>query len=344
MNIKSLTLVTLFLLFQYVHLIYSQENTITQYFTSAPHSNPACAGDTRFIQVGLITRIQPQSSASPVLNTLLTYDQKLLNYRSGLGLSVNQKISGFKENQIKISYSHTWSIAENYSMKGGLGLSWNFINSNAYDYHYPDQYNQYGITGEPTNEWNLNEKENYPAFASGILVYNEYGWLSLAADYINRPKQDFAGQDNRIPVSITFHGGYLFQIDKYQRPRRIINPKGGLDPYSSIGPVAGFYLQGPFYSYSLGINSFLRPVFLGLTYRQNNYTGENILKGVSSLNILLGYRKEKISLAYSYDIMISKTVTNYRGSHEISLIYYIYTIKEDHRKNKLIPFPNQLMY
>jgi type IX secretion system PorP/SprF family membrane protein len=344
MNNKLYIFITVLLVLQNTFILHSQENNLSHYFATAPYTNPATAGDTRFIQVGLINRLQPLTGASPVYHTLFTFDQKLRNYRSGMGITLNQKTAGFKEIQFKINYSYTWPVSEKYWLKGGLGLSWNFINSFATSYHYPDQYDRFGITGAPTNEFNLNERENYPAFAAGVLVFNEFGWFSLSADYLNRPKQDFAGETTRVPVSLAIHGGYLFQIDKYQRPRRIINRKGGLEPYSSIGPVAGFCRQGPFYSYSIGIDAFLHPVFLGLAYRQNNYAKESILNGVSSLNILLGYRNEKISIAYSYDIMISRTVTNYKGAHEISFIYYIFTIKEDYKKNRLIPFPNQLMY
>ena len=337
-------LIVILLALQYITILYSQENQLTHYFAASSYLNPACAGDTRYIQIGLVNRIQPLTSATPIYNTLLSVDQKLRNYHSGLAFTIDQRTAGFRETQCKINYSYTWSLSLNYRVKGGLGLSWNFMNSNANDYHYPDQYNRFGITGDPTNELNLNEKDNFPALAAGFLFYNEFGWISFSADYLNRPRQNFAGKDIRMPVFIAVHGGYLFQIDKYQRPRRIINPKGGLEPYSSIGPVAGFYRHGPFYMYKIGLNSFLRPVFAGLAYHQYNYIRENILDGISSLNILLGYRSESISISYSYDFMISRTATNYQGAHEISLVYYIYTIKEDYKKNKLIPFPNQLMY
>ena len=59
--------------------LHSQENTFTHYFAVAPFANPASAGDTRFIQVGLANRIQAMSSASPIHNTLLTFDQKIKN-------------------------------------------------------------------------------------------------------------------------------------------------------------------------------------------------------------------------------------------------------------------------
>ena len=324
--------------------IYSQENILSHYFAASSFSNPACAGDTRYIQVGIVNRIQPLSSTTPIYNTLLGFDQKLRNYHSGLALTIDQRTAGFKETQFKINYSYTWPISLKYWVKGGLGLSWNFMNSSVNNYHYPDQYNRFGFTGDPTKELTLKGGDNFPALAAGLLFYNEFGWLSLSSEYLNRPRQNFAGKDIRTPVFIAIHGGYLFQIDKYQRPRRIINPKGGLEPYSSIGPVAGFYKHGPFYMYKIGMNSFLRPIFAGLSYHQYNFIKESILDGVSSLNILLGFRSESISVSYSYDFMILRTVTNYQGAHEISLIYYIYTIKEDHKKHKLISFPNQLMY
>jgi hypothetical protein len=168
--------------------------------------------------------------------------------------------------------------------------------------------------------------------------------LSVSSDYLNRPRQQFAGQANQVPIIWSIIGSYLIPLDKNKKTKRIFSNGGGLDPYSSIGPVIGFTKQGPFNMSTFGINAFFHPVFWGIEYHNNSFAKNIISSGVNTIELLLGYRNESISLAYSYDLRIDQNTVNYRGAHEISLICYLYSIRKDYVKNKLVPLPNQLMY
>lgn len=95
---------------------------------------------------------------------------------------------------------------------------------------------------------------------------------------------------------------------------------------------------------SIGVNAFTKPVFWGVNFRYNAVYDEYLTEGASSLNFMAGYRMESLCIAYSYDFMLNQTPTNFKGAHEFSLIYYLFSVKEDYKKNKLFPFPNQLMY
>ncbi len=325
-------------------LLSGQENIFTHYFSANSFYNPSMAGDTRFAQAQLNERIQPTVSNLLITNTLFSFDHKLQNHRSGIGVYINRRTSIFSETQMRSNFSHTILLFKKVWVKGGLGISLNTINTHASTYKFPDQYDRYGYTGNPTHEPSLNEKAVYAGFSAGLAIYYEQGWLSIASDNINRPVVDYAGTESRTPLLFSTTIGYLFPIDKGKKAKRMFTRYGEIEPYSNVGPVASFFKNGDFQILSFGINAFMRPVFWGIQYRFNSVYNQYLSEGVSSVNLMAGYRNDILSIAYSYDFVVNRTPTNYKGAHEISLIYYFYTIKEDYKKYKLFPYPNQLMY
>jgi type IX secretion system PorP/SprF family membrane protein len=333
-------------LFLFIFLVKSegQENYYSHYFAASSMINPAFAGDTRFGCFQIDNRLTQNTSAKIIRNTMVSYSQKLPNYRSGLNVSFNQNSKEYKETQVKGNYSYTVPLNKKYWLKTGVGFSMNFVNSNTNNYLYPDQFDQTGLVRSVTVEPSLIEADNYPAFAAGFILYNDNSWLSVSSDYLNRPKQNFAGQDNRVPIIWSFIGSYMISIDKNKKTKRIFSRGGGLIPYSSIGPIIGFSKQGPFNMSTIGFNAFLRPIFFGVEFHNNSFAKNVFSSGIRTIEFIMGYRNESISLAYSYDFRLDQNTVNYRGAHEISLVYYLYTTKKDRAKNKLVPLPNQLMY
>ncbi|MBN1953182.1 MAG: PorP/SprF family type IX secretion system membrane protein [Bacteroidales bacterium] len=346
MRLRTYLYITGILLLSQVNGLTAQENYFGHYFIATSAANPAQAGDTRFAQFQVAERLQPMANSELISHTLVSYDQKLINQRSGIGVSLEQNASRFVENHVRLNYSYTLSLFKKYWLKGGVGLSFHSLNTHATGFQYPDQYDNYGFTGLPSQELATidSEKAFYTGFSAGIVAYNEYTWLSVSADNLNRPSIEIIGDPYRAPLTISAVWGWQIPLDKNKRPRRIFAANGGIEPYSSIGPIAGFYKSGPFHVVTLGVNAFTNPVFWGVNFRYNAVYDHYLARGTASLNFLAGYRVENWCIAYSYDFMISQTATNYRGAHEISLIYYLYTVKSDYKKNKLIPLPNQLMY
>ncbi len=332
------------ILFSGISSVCAQENIFTHYFTVSSYFNPAFAGDSRFAQIQAISRIQPFISNERIYNNIISYDQKLINHRSGFNVNINQKLAELKETLFKLNYSYTVHARGKIFVRGGLGLSLNSVATHASSYKFPDQYDMFGYTGNPTQEPSLNDESSFFAFASGVVLYSDLWWFSFGMDDLNRPIHNFAGTDVRVPVVYSLQGSYMFPLDRNKKAKRYFDRDGGLNPYSSLGPVASFYKQGPFHVTTIGINAFNKPVFWGLTFRYNAFGNHVFNEGVSSLNALAGYRNQSISVAYSYDFIVNRTPTNFKGAHEISIIFYLFTIKEDFKKNPLIPLPNQLMY
>lgn len=321
----------------------SQQNLLSHYFSSSAVYNPALAGDTRFARILFNTRIQP-SPQNVIKNSLLSADFKIPNHRSGLNLSLNRITSVFDITSVKTSYSHAFALNSEIWIKGGLGLSVNSVNTHSLNYRFPDQYNNFGFTGQPTAEPQLNEKSVYTGLFSGMAVYAFQGWFTMAAEYLNFPQEMYAGQRNRVPFRVYMQAGYLFTIDKDKKAKRMFSRYGSIEPFSSLGPVLSFSTEGPFRYGNAGINGFFHPVFWGLTFRRSAWNGGLFSEGTSGIHILGGYRREEFSIAYSFDFRLNSIPSAYRTAHEISLIWYFYTIRDNYRKIKLSPFPNQLMY
>jgi type IX secretion system PorP/SprF family membrane protein len=324
--------------------INAQENIFTQFFATSVYYNPAFSGDCRFGQIATVNRIQPTTSQITIYNYSISYDQKMLNQHSGINISIDQKNAIFKETRLRLNYSYTIFLTTSLAAKGGIGLSFNSINTDAGNYQYPDQFGIYGYLHNTTLEPSIHEKTSYPGMSSGFVLYSKSGWFSAGIDNINLSSHSFAGENTHVPIILALNGGYFFAFDKDKRAKRYFDRDGGLNPYSSIGPVVTFYKQGPFQVSSIGLQTFAKPIFGGLSFRYNAARNHLFSDGVSSLNILAGYRNQSISVAYSYDFITNRKPTNYNGAHEISLIFYLFTIKEDYKKQGLIPFPNQLMY
>jgi type IX secretion system PorP/SprF family membrane protein len=292
--------------------IRGQENVFSHYFVTTSSVNPAHTGDTRFAQLKLAERIMPTTANVLVTNTFLSYDQKLRNHRSGIGICIDQQTAKFREQQAKISYSYTLLLFKRYWVKAGLGVSLNALNTYASGYRFPDQYDRYGFTGDPTQETFENEKALYPGLSAGFTVYNEFSWFSFGMDNMNQPGIEILGEQYLVPMIINADWGLLVPLDKNKRPRRIFSPNGGLKPYSSIGPVVTFYKNGPFHQVSLGINAFTNPAFWGVSFRYHALYDQYITGGAAALNFLAGYRVEFLSIAYSYDFIVNRTPTNYK--------------------------------
>ena len=343
-NRKGYIVFWFFVLIVQVQLL-AQENFFSHYFMAASAFNPALTGDTRFARFQLVERIQPTVSHEMMTNTLVSYDQKLINHRSGFGISINQRSARYREWETRFNYSYTLMLFKRFWAKAGLGVSLHNINTRLHSYTFPDQYDNYGlIPGAQTGEMIDGEKIYYAGVSAGLAAYTESMWLSLSVNELNRPRVSLFDEDYRAPLRIDATWGWLIPFDKNKRPRRIFAPNGGLKPYSSAGPIATFHKNGPFHSLSFGINAFTNPVFWGLSYRYNAVFDSWLREGAASLHFLAGYRTETFCIGYSYDFMLNRTPTNFKGAHEISLVWYLYSVKADYKINKPFPFPNQLMY
>lgn len=324
--------------------LHAQENNFSQFYTSPQYINPAFAGDASHIKAGGASRLMEPLPNQYMANTLLHFDYKVRSQHNGLGFLFFNHTEKLSHSKLQVNYSHTIRLSQTTWAKGGLGLSINQRRSSASSLNYPDQYNNLGLTSNPTLEPGLNDNSVFPGVSAGLLLYNQILWLSLSGDYLNFPKEEFAGQKSTYPMKLAVLTGMLIPINKRTSKRRF-SRFGGLAPYSSIGPIFSFITQDMYHEYSGGLAFHLKPVFGGLHYRyQHDYRISDSELAYDAIVFMCGYRQEEFSFTYSYDMSLSSYGVNRSGAHEISAIFYLSTWKSDEKRIDLVPLPNQLLY
>ena len=337
--------------FVYILLIFvpfgtfGQENHFSQFYNAPHYLNPAFAGDAAYIRTGGHTRIMTPIAGLPVVNTLLHFDMKLINYHSGLAINLFNHTEELRHTKIQFNYSYTFRMDQNAWIKGGIGISFNQRGSSATTLKFPDQYDITGFTGIPTTEPLLNDNSNFPGVAAGIVFYNKFLWVSFAGDYLNRPTEYFAGTKNIYPFKLGGAAGFAYPIGHESSARRRFSNYGGLKPYNSIGPVLSYQLQGMFGELSSGVAFNAQPAFGGLHFRyQHDYRVSDTKYIHRAISIMIGYREEEFMIAYSYDLSLTNRTINRNGAHEFSFTLYFSQFKEDRKRHALVPTPSQLIY
>lgn len=324
---------------------YSQENHFSQFYNAPQYLNPAFAGDAHYMRTGVSTRYMKPLPTKPVINSLLHYDYKVINQNNGIGFTIFSHTEVLTHLKLQLNYSHTIKLSHNNYAKGGLGISINQRSSNADNLTFPDQYDILGYTGSPSAEPLLKDNSYFPGLSAGAVFYNEALWISLSGDYLNLPRENFAGQNNTYPMKFIFATGLLYPLNKKNSSKRRFSKFGGLKPYSSLGPVICFVQHGKFTEISGGVSATIQPFYGGIHYRyQHDFNIDNTKYAYKAFVLIAGYRQEEFAVAYSVDLSFSNQTVNRNGAHEFSFTWYFSTRKEDYKRNALIPLNNQLLY
>jgi type IX secretion system PorP/SprF family membrane protein len=324
----------------------AQENQFSHFFNSSQHINPAFAGDVDYMRTGAGTRLmKPLIGSTPVINSIVQFDYKLLDYHSGIGVTLYNHSEQFDHLKFQVNYSYTFQLSRSGWAKGGLGISYNQRNSNGLALKYPDQYSNTGYTGDPTTEPSLHDKSSFPSLTAGIILYNRYVWFSAAGDYLNHPTEDFAGQSTVYPFKFNGALGFLYPLDKNKSSKRRFSRYGGLKPSSSIGPQLSYSQQGKYTEVTGGVYCAVQPIYGGVQIRfQHDFALASNEYSYRAIVFMAGYRQEEFTLAYSYDLSISSNSVNRNGAHELSLAFYFSHEKQDHKRHQLVPLVSQMLY
>lgn len=158
---------------------------------------------------------------------------------------------------------------------------------------------------------------------AGTIFYMRRWWAGVAFHHINRPNQSLLALENRLPMRFSLHGGYNIAIKKNLKKKDI----------SSVTLLANYKAQGKWDQLDFGAYFKYKIVTAGVYYRglpfvkRNGYNQPNH----DAVVALLGFEYKDLAFGYTYDLSISKLITNSGGAHEVSLIY---EIASDRKKRK----------
>ncbi len=300
---------------------WSQDPQFSQFYANPLYLNPALAGGALAPRATVNYRNQWPSLSANFVTTTFGADVFLPNYNSGLGMLVtmdSQGLGNLKSTEAALQYSYQIGINDVTTLR--LGIQGGFA-SRTLDYYgltFGDQFTNGGLTGSPSSDpFALGGPNvNYADFSSGLMVYSDWYWVGLSAHHINRPNQAFSDVEARLPMKTSLQAGLRIPFAGYTFLGNEINKE------KSISPAIMYKKQGKYDQLDVGMYVTIEPLVLGAWYRGIPFkqydTGIN---NNESLIFLAGFRQEKFSIGYSYDLTISTLGASSGGAHEISLSY-----------------------
>lgn len=316
-------------------LAFAQDPQFSQYYASPIYLNPGFTGTTEAQRVALNSRIQWTQLKSPFVTHAISYDVALGHLNSGFGvMAVTDKAGSANLHTTTIGalYAAKIRLSEDWMVSPGLNFSYGNRGVDFDKLVFGDQIEFNGPTIDDAIS-QLNTR-NYFDFSSGVVIYNKLVWMGFSVHHINRPNHSLLGEDARLPMKSSIHGGFRIPLK--------MNPLAKMK-LSAISPSFIYTQQGEFRQFDLGLNFVYDPVLIGFWYRgiplQKNYAEK---ANQDAIIFMMGLNLKYLEVGYSYDLTISGLGGNSGGSHEISIVYQFEGLnpRKVRRKDKFLPCPN----
>ncbi len=317
---------------------YAQDPQFSQFFAAPLYLNPAFTGTTKEHRFVANYRNQWRNIANGYVTYAFSYDYNMQDAKSGFGLIAMADRAGsvgMGTTTVGLTYSYKIKLSNDWILTPGLHFAYGSRGIDKSKAVLLDQLS-FGEASIESNDpllFSIRDA-NYFDFGSGLLMYNRNLWFGVSAYHMNEPNLSMIGDESRLPMKASVHGGARIRLYNGPFSKRII---------PSIAPAFILKQQGNFTQLDVGTNFSYNPVTFGFWYRgmptQNNPEKNPIAQ--ESLIFLLGMKYQQFDIGYSYDINISSIGPAAGGSHEVSLTYRFQNPNRRRPKvnKKLIPCP-----
>lgn len=301
--------------------VQAQDHMYSQFFNSPVYLNPALNGQfDGDLRMNLVYRNQWTTLPGGPTYLSASIDYNMPSFGGGVGLLFTRGSEGsayLKKNNISGIYSYSIG-SQDYVLSFGLQAG---ITNRSLDYGrlvFSDQIDpRLGIDPTLVSSAELPAYNNKFYFDSGAginLVAGNF-MIGSAVQHINHPNESFTGDRANLPMRITAHLSYMWDLNKYDN---LYN-----DEKSYIIPSVVVYKQQNVQSISAGIQYKRRSINAGLSYRSNGGDGPSAVV-VSLIFDLFINREggEKLRFGLSHDAPASKlSYSNTSGTTEGSIGY-----------------------
>ncbi|MBD2769807.1 PorP/SprF family type IX secretion system membrane protein [Hymenobacter sp. BT664] len=311
----------------------AQDVFFSQPFATRLHSNPAFTGLVDDYSVTLGYRNQFPTLAGSFVSSQVAADLRLPTpgQHHAFGLLLNQDRTGavgYTRLEVGALYAYHTRLTEQLALSGGLRTSYGRQRVGYDNFVFGDQISEDGRVVGPTAETLDFPPVNYLSLGTGVVLYSEQGWVSVAGQHLNQPALGFRRQ-SQLPLLLSLSGGYKFFA---------VKPEGVATRELSYTPVAAYTRQGGSQRLETGLYVTSSPVTLGALYRNIFALG-----GVDAQHVLAvvaGVQAGSLRLGYSYDVGLSRLSADLGGAHEVTLALRAFDRLENaHRRLKRRVYP-----
>ncbi|WKN32759.1 type IX secretion system membrane protein PorP/SprF [Porifericola rhodea] len=302
--------------------LYAQDPQFSQYYAAPLYLNPAFAGSTELSRVGLNFRSQWPSLQANFTTASVYFDHFFEDYNSGVGVILNgdrEGLAGLQSISLGLQYAYQLRINEWLTFRPGAQVAFYNRDINFDKLVFGDQLDETGVISDVSAEqFNTGTSKFFVDLSLGGLIFSENFYFGYAAHHVNTPNQSLVGEESRLQMKSTFHGGYRILLPAGFR-RYGFNDKG-LE--RSLTPTFQYKKQGNFDQLDLGMYLTYEPIVFGMWYRGLPVRQLDEFPNNESVIALVGLMVGDINIGYSFDYTISGLGIQSGGAHEISLVYH----------------------
>jgi type IX secretion system PorP/SprF family membrane protein len=306
--------------------LYAQDPSFSQLFFNQLYLNPAYAGSSKFMRLGLVYRNQWLGARMPYTTYGVSYDQTIQKIKSGAGINIINDVQSngiLQRTTVDFIYAYGVQTSYNSHLRGGLQASLLLKNQNLSNLVFPDMIDPSGnVIGNSGLSGNTMMKLDFSAGVAGDWDIFYYG---IAVHHLFQPiEAKAAGQTAYLPRKYTVHMGCEFNLYKWYRFKKKL----------LFSPNIIYIRQQKYQQLNLGFYFTRFQLVAGLWLRENlDFKGHTFI-------LTMGYSNDQFRFGYSYDFGIYSH--GFRGlatsTHEVTFGWN-FEYKKGKRKFRYIKCP-----
>ena len=302
-----------------------QDPQFTQAYFNPLYLAPSFAGSEESLRASMNYRNQWPAMSGNISTTTMGLDMNISSFNSGLGLLIMDDRIGtveYAHRNVGLLYAYNITLSRKFNFRPGLGIYYGMRSMDPTKMVFSSELYE---GGNLTESIEIENQDYIDASASG-LFYSDDFWVGFTADHLTQPNVGLTYSENKLPVKLSFFGGYKFKINQVSYMNR----------NESINLAFLYKQQSHSQQFDVGAYWKKSPFIVGVWYRDLPFLDD--LQNQDAVSLLGGYSFNNLRVAYSYDITISKLRSVSGGAHEMSLIYKFNFPPRD--KIRAIPCPN----
>ncbi len=305
----------------------AQDPQFSQFYATSLYLAPSLAGSTNGSRVTMNYRNQWPFIANGFNSYMVSVDHFFEKLNSGVGIMALRETAGsgnLSSTYIGAAYAYNVNINRNWSMRPGLFMSYLQRNIDFSRLVFNDQLNSGVSTIEALEAPRVNKLD----FSASTIFFNNNVWFGTTFKHMTSPNISFLGDEMNLDRYFSFYAGSKVKLQRISASF----PRG-----QYIYPNIQFKWQGVYKQLDAGVYWEINPLLFGIRYRGIPVFKENA--GSDALIFLAGFRQERLTMSYSYDLTISKLLgAGGGGAHEVAMIYNFSANVKSRRKP--MPCPN----
>ncbi len=302
----------------------AQDAQFSQFYAAPLIINPALTGNTVQSRFSLNYRNQwPAVPNSKAFSTYaFSYEHNFEDYNSAIGGMVYHDragLAGLRTTNVLFSYAYRVRVTRKFSWKPALQIGVANRHLDFGELIFNDQLQTGATTSASQQDYIARSKYTMDINAGAIGFSSNY-WFGVSVHHLNRPDVSLVGNGARVEPKLALQGGWNIPVKKDIKKRVV----------SQVMLAANYKHQGTRDQLDIGGYFNYVPFFMGVWYRGIPLKKSDVeLNNHDAIIFVLGYKKDGMSIGYSYDVTISKlTAGTSGGAHEIST-----TVEFASRKN-----------